>query len=107
MPRQDLDGCSPPAAGRSAPSPPGAAPHTWRVGCVSYLNAKPLIHGMEEAADAARARARYDVPSRLLDDLLSGAVDVALCPVIDYFRSPRPLVVVPSGVEVGTPPASP
>lgn len=66
----------------------------WRIGCVSYLNAKPLIEGVEEIPGAT---VKLDVPSRLLDDLLAGDVDVALCPVIDYFRSATPLEIVPVG----------
>ena len=69
-----------------------------RLGCVSYLNAKPLIDGIDDAdVSPAPLPVRYDVPSALLADLESGAVDVALCPVIDYFRSAVPLVVVPAG----------
>lgn len=65
-----------------------------RIGCVSYLNAKPLIDGLESSDDP---KVRFDVPSRLLEDLESGEVDIALCPVIDYFRSRVPLEIVPVG----------
>lgn len=65
-----------------------------RIGCVSYLNAKPLIDGL--AGDTG-PRVRYDVPSGLLADLESGRVDVALCPAIDYHTSSTPLVIVPIG----------
>ncbi len=64
-----------------------------RVGCVSYLNAKPLIEGLAEAGDV---EVQYDVPSRLCDDLVTGAVDLALCSIIDYFRTPG-LRLVPVG----------
>jgi chorismate dehydratase len=64
-----------------------------RIGCVSYLNAKPLIDGLE----AAGAAVRYDVPGRLLEALETGAVDVALCPIIDYYRAASPLELVPAG----------
>ena len=64
------------------------------IGCVSYLNAKPLVDGLEE--DPA-VSLRLDVPSRLLADLEAGEVDVALCPVIDYHRAAGPLAVVPVG----------
>src|SRR5688572_12720402 len=65
-----------------------------RIGCVSFLNSKPLIDGPEgdDALDV-----RFDVPSRLLDDLLSREVDIALCPVVDYQTSPVALSVVPVG----------
>jgi chorismate dehydratase len=54
-----------------------------RVGSVSFLNAKPLIYGLEADGEIAMSLA---VPSRLLDGLRSGALDVALLPVIDYQR---------------------
>ena len=66
-----------------------------RLGCVSYLNAKPLIDGIERFAPGCPVR--FDVPSGLLHDLERGDVDVALCPVIDYFRSTVPLAIVPVG----------
>lgn len=52
-----------------------------RIGSVSYLNAKPLIYGLEEAAGI---ELDLDVPSRLLDGLIEGRFDVALLPLIDY-----------------------
>ncbi len=66
-----------------------------RIGCVSYLNAKPLIDDIEVAWP--QAKVRFDVPSRLLADLERGAVEIALCPVIDFFRSRVPLTIVPVG----------
>lgn len=79
------------------PGPPGisgspaAARRVRRIGCVSYLNAKPLIDGLDGLPDP---QVRFDVPSKLLEELLSGGVDMALCPVIDYFRSSVPLEIV-------------
>jgi chorismate dehydratase len=66
----------------------------YAIGCVSFLNARPLIDGLDghEELDV-----RYDVPSRLLEDLLSEQVDVALCPVVDYQASPVALNIVPVG----------
>ncbi|HZL34511.1 MAG TPA: menaquinone biosynthesis protein [Tepidisphaeraceae bacterium] len=54
-----------------------------RIGSVSFLNAKPLIHGLEshDGLDLT-----LDVPSRLLDGLVKHRFDVALLPVIDYQR---------------------
>lgn len=78
----------------SSNTPQGGARSVRRIGCVSYLNSKPLIEGLADRDDPA---VHFDVPSRLLDMLLSGAVDIALCPVIDYFRSPQPLSIVPVG----------
>jgi chorismate dehydratase len=64
-----------------------------RVGSVSFLNAKPLIYGLDGATDLELS---LEVPSRLLEGLRRGELDVALLPVIDYQRMPG-LCVVPSG----------
>ena len=64
------------------------------IGCVSFLNARPLIDTLDTRDDVT---VRFDVPSGLLDDLNAGEMDVALCPVIDYQRSARPLAVLPVG----------
>lgn len=66
-----------PQAPRSSPIAP------IRIGSVSFLNAKPLIYGLEEAAGL---QLHLDVPSRLLDGLAGGRFDMALLPVIDYQR---------------------
>ncbi len=61
----------------------GPSGQPLRVGSVSFLNAKPLIHGLER--DHAISLL-LDVPSRLLGGLQSHRLDVALLPVIDYQR---------------------
>ena len=57
-----------------------------RIGAVNYLNSKPLIYEFEELA--AEADLVLDVPSRLASDLAEGKLDVALVPVVEYFRHP-------------------
>lgn len=52
----------------------------WRIGAVSYLNAKPLIAGLETDS---RMRVVLDVPARLPAMLDENDVDAALVPVID------------------------
>lgn len=84
----------PPAPTPDDATAQGRESHRWRVGCVSYLNAKPLMHGLEKQPDL---HIRYDVPSRLLDLLLKDEVDVALCPVFDYLSHPDTFTIVPSG----------
>src|SRR5687767_6013215 len=64
-----------------------------RLGSVSYLNAKPLIYGLENDRDLSLT---LDAPSQLLDGLRSSRFDVALLPVIDYQRFPS-LRIVPAG----------
>lgn len=71
----------------------GTSQRTLRVRSVSYLNAKPLIYGLERLA---HLQMRLDVPSGLLDDLRFGRCDVALLPVIDYQKD-NSLKMVPSG----------
>ena len=56
-----------------------------RIGAVTYLNTKPLIHQLEQLAPEAELI--LDWPSRLADRLEQGELDVALIPVIEYFRS--------------------
>jgi len=73
-----------------------------RIGCVGYLNAKPLIDGLGEAGDPI---VRLGVPSSLLEELEADEVDIALCPVIDYYRSKVPLVIVPVGCIASDGPA--
>src|SRR5215211_3775082 len=66
---------------------PGAPhmPRPIRVGAVNYLNTKPLIEGL--ASFAPHAELSLDLPSRLADRLADGELDVALIPVIEYFRA--------------------
>jgi chorismate dehydratase len=56
-----------------------------RVGAVNYLNTKPLIYDLTELAP--QVELLLDVPSRLADLLGDGSLDVALIPVIEYFRA--------------------
>jgi len=55
-----------------------------RIGAVNYLNTKPLIHNLESLAP--QAELSLDLPSRLAERLSTGELDVALIPVIEYFR---------------------
>ncbi|MSR32771.1 MAG: hypothetical protein EXR99_14845 [Gemmataceae bacterium] len=64
---------------------------TIRVGAVNYLNTKPLIHGLDSLAP--HWKLSLDVPSRLADQLALGKLDVALIPVVEYFRHPGYRVV--------------
>ena len=66
----------------------------FNVGCVSYLNSKPLIEGL---AETGAAKIDFRVPAMLLEGLESGELDIALCPVVDYFRSATDLAIIPSG----------
>src|SRR5262249_15368054 len=56
-----------------------------RIGAVNYLNTKPLICDLDVLAPEAELV--LDLPSVLADRLADGSLDVALIPVIAYFRS--------------------
>ncbi len=62
-----------------------------RIGAVNYLNTKPLICELEKLAP--QAELILDVPSRLAELLAEGRLDVALIPVIEYFRAGRYSIV--------------
>ncbi|QDT03288.1 Chorismate dehydratase [Rubripirellula lacrimiformis] len=56
-----------------------------RIGAVSYLNTKPLIHTLADQL-GSRGKLTLDLPSRLAADLATGKLDVALIPSVEYFR---------------------
>ncbi len=60
-------------------------PEPIRIGAVNYLNTKPLVYELDALADGAELI--LDYPSRLADDLRAGRLDVALIPIIEYFRA--------------------
>ena len=53
-----------------------------RIGCVQYLNSKPLIHGYDGPVV-------FDHPSGLARDLIAGKLDVALVPTFEALRTPH------------------
>lgn len=65
-----------------------------RIGCVPYLNAKPLIDWFHSADCDVPAGVDYVVPSRLPDLLRENHIDVALVSIFELFRSPE-LIVIP------------
>ena len=52
-----------------------------RIGCVKYLNARPLIYGWSGAVD-------FDHPAALCRKLARGDLDVALVSSLEYLRRP-------------------
>src|SRR5438034_8292575 len=60
-------------------------PMPIRIGAVSYLNTKPLIYELEQLA--TEAELILEPPSKLADHLAEGHLEVALIPIIEYFRS--------------------
>ena len=66
-----------------------------RIGSVSFLNAKPLLYGLDDLGDVDLT---LDVPSRLLDGLTDHRFDVALLPVIDYQRMAGLRILTAGGI---------
>ena len=64
-----------------------------RIGCVQYLNSKPLIHDYDGPV-------QFDHPSGLARDLAAGALDAALVPVFEVLRGPRYFVA--DGVAIAS-----
>ena len=63
-----------------------------RLGAVSYLNARPLVYGLEQQP---RFDLRFDIPSECARLLHARTIDVGLIPSIEYLRGPVPYRVVP------------
>jgi chorismate dehydratase len=55
-----------------------------RLGAVSYLNTRPLVHGLERRRDLFDVR--FDVPAQCAALLHEGRIDVGLIPAIEYLR---------------------
>jgi chorismate dehydratase len=70
----------------------GRPPGSLRVGCVPYLNAKPLLEGLEGVV--------LRPPADLVGDLVRKKLDVALLPAVEVLR--RGLAYVP-GVAIASP----
>jgi chorismate dehydratase len=54
---------------------------TLRLGVVSYLNAAPLVYGLEQEPGLELVR---DVPSRIADRLHAGELELGMIPSIEY-----------------------
>jgi chorismate dehydratase len=61
----------------------GPAPARVRLGAVGYLNARPLVYGLDRLP---RFGVRYDVPSACARLLHAHDIDVGLIPSIEYVR---------------------
>ncbi len=55
-----------------------------RLGAVGFLNARPLVFGLDRSP---RFALRYDIPSECARLLHAGSVDVGLIPSIEYLQS--------------------
>lgn len=77
-----------------------------RLGAVTYLNARPLVYGLEGASGISL---RFDIPARCADLLHEGAIDLGLVPSIEYLRAPAargPYAIVPDLAITSTGPVT-
>ena len=63
-----------------------------RLGAVTYLNARPLVYGLERSS---RFCVRYDIPSECARLLHAHETDLGLIPSIEYLRGPARYAIVP------------
>jgi chorismate dehydratase len=75
-----------------------------RLGAVGYLNARPLVYGLERVPGF---EIRYDIPAECARLLHAHETDVGLIPSIEYLRGSQPYAIVPgAGVTSNGPVAS-
>jgi chorismate dehydratase len=75
-----------------------------RLGAVDYLNARPLVYGLELRSDLFRLR--FDVPSKCAALLHEGSIDVGMIPSIEYLRGHDYRIVPAIGIISNGPVAS-
>lgn len=75
-----------------------------RLGAVDYLNARPLVYGLELRNDLFTLR--FDVPSKCAALLHEGSIDVGMIPSIEYLRGRDYRIVAGTGIISNGPVAS-
>jgi chorismate dehydratase len=64
-----------------------------RLGAVDYLNARPLVYGLE--LETERFSLRFDVPSKCAALLHEGSIDIGMIPSIEFLRGTASYRIVP------------
>lgn len=67
-----------------------------RLGAVDYLNARPLVYGLELRNDLFTVR--FDAPSKCAALLHEGSIDVGMIPTIEYLRGSGYRIVPDVGI---------
>lgn len=75
-----------------------------RLGAVDYLNARPLVYGLEMRTDLFSLR--FDVPAKCAALLHEGSIDVGMIPSIEYLRGSDYRIVPGIGIISDGPVAS-
>ena len=65
----------------------------YKVSAVSYLNTIPFIHGLKQSDLISNIDLQLDYPSICADKLISGAVDLALVPVVVIPQLKNPHII--------------
>lgn len=71
-------------------------PTTLRLGVVSYLNAEPLVFGLD---GEPAVRLERDLPSRVAQRLHAGEIDLGMIPSIEYANGDYAIV---PGIAIGS-----
>jgi predicted solute-binding protein len=74
-----------------------------RLGAVGYLNARPLVYGLDAHP---RFDLRYDIPSECARLLHAHEIDVGLIPSIEYLRGPERYGIVPGPAVISRGPVA-
>jgi chorismate dehydratase len=64
-----------------------------RLGAVGYLNARPLVYGLELRSD--QFVVRFDPPSKCAALLHEGSIDVGMIPTVEFLRGHDAYRIVP------------
>ncbi len=80
-----------------------STPAKIRIAAVSFLNARPITYGLEQALGAAgdRLDLSFDLPSRCAERLAEGDADLGFIPVGAYAASAEELRIVP-GIAIAS-----
>ena len=70
-----------------------------RLGAVAYLNARPLVYGLE--LKSSLFSIRFDAPSKCAALLHENAIDLGMIPSIEYLRGHEPYRLVP-GIAIAS-----
>jgi chorismate dehydratase len=66
-----------------------------RIGSVPYLNALPLLEGLESSIGSSIV---FDTPARLHERVCQGEIDVALLPVVSFLEYQELKIIPGSGI---------
>ena len=64
-----------------------------RIGCVSYLNSKPLLAGLDRAKAALDLSIETDYPANIADRLSNNTLDLGLIPVASMLDIPEAKII--------------